>query len=99
MSQVAEVEQIEMPQYTCHKEVRAFRIKDITSSIPDELLDSIPDIQCALLPDDQRLGVVVVDAAYMDKHRPRAGGYYVLYDDGCKSFSPAAGFEAGYTLK
>ena len=28
---------------------------------------------------------------------PRVGGYYVVYADGYKSFSPATAFEEGYT--
>jgi hypothetical protein len=38
-----------------------------------------------------------VDQAYMDKHKPEVGGYFVQYDDGYKSFSPAKAFEEGYT--
>ena len=34
----------------------------------------------------------------MEKHKPHAGGYYVVYDDGYKSFSPAKAFEEGYRL-
>ena len=33
---------------------------------------------------------------YMTKHAPQVGGYYVLYEDGYASFSPAQPFEAGY---
>jgi hypothetical protein len=40
-----------------------------------------------------------VDASYMLKHDPRPGGYYVVYEDGYKSFSPADAFEKGYTKK
>lgn len=41
---------------------------------------------------------VKVSHAYMLKHEPRAGGYYVKYVDGYESFSPAKAFEDGYTL-
>jgi hypothetical protein len=34
----------------------------------------------------------------MKKHRPQVGGYYVLYEDGYHSFSPAPAFESGYSL-
>lgn len=34
----------------------------------------------------------------MRKHKPEVGGYYVVYKDGYKSFSPAAAFDEGYTL-
>jgi len=42
-------------------------------------------------------GEIRVDAAYLGKHHPEAGGYFVRYGDGYESFSPAAAFEAGYT--
>lgn len=39
-----------------------------------------------------------VDATYLKKHSPQIGGYYVVYTDGYKSYSPAKAFEEGYTL-
>jgi hypothetical protein len=33
----------------------------------------------------------------MTKHAPEVGGYYVVYADGYKSYSPAKAFEDGYT--
>jgi hypothetical protein len=39
-----------------------------------------------------------VSEEFLAKHKPEAGGYYVVYDDGYVSFSPASAFEAGYTL-
>jgi len=38
----------------------------------------------------------MVSAEYMAKHTPRAGGYWVRYEDGYESFSPATAFESGY---
>lgn len=38
-----------------------------------------------------------VDADFLRKHKPVAGGYFVQYADGYKSFSPAKAFEEGYT--
>ena len=81
--------QAEMPKYCCHKEVHALKIKTIT------LLDSgRGDIQ----PEDTRYGRILVSAEYMTKHKPQIGGYYVVYADGYKSWSPAEVFEAGYSL-
>ena len=34
---------------------------------------------------------------YVAKHKLEVGGYYVVYEDGYKSFSPASAFESGYT--
>lgn len=40
----------------------------------------------------------VVSGEFMAKHKPVAGGYFVVYADGYESFSPAKAFEEGYTL-
>lgn len=81
----ADMPQAEMPRYRCHKEVHALKI-------------------AAILHD--QFGAVVstdtgppfrVDPAYVEKHKPQVGGYYVVYADGYKSFSPAQAFEEGYT--
>lgn len=50
-----------------------------------------------LVPEDERYARFVLDGDYETKHKPQAGGYYVVYDGGYKSFSPAQAFEAGYT--
>lgn len=79
--------QVELPQYKCHKVVRAAKITDLRGNgteAPDLVLGEIGGI-VALLPD------------WYEKHKPHVGGYYVLYEDGYKSFSPAEAFEGGYT--
>lgn len=39
-------------------------------------------------------GFMSVD--WVGKHQPRAGGYFVVYDNGYASFSPKEAFENGY---
>lgn len=39
-----------------------------------------------------------VGSAWIEKHNPQVGGYYVTYEDGYTSYSPKEAFEAGYTL-
>jgi hypothetical protein len=39
---------------------------------------------------------VVVTVDYLIKHQPKVGGYYVEYEDGYASWSPAEAFESGY---
>jgi len=51
-----------------------------------------------IIPADQRYAPISVGADYIAKHKPHSGGYYVLYEDGYASFSPAEAFESGYTL-
>lgn len=83
---------VEMPRYKCHKEVWAFKIKDITlGGVGPERTGGL------IYPEEQGYAPVVIDQAYLDKHQPHVGGYYVVYKDGYKSFSPADAFEEGYS--
>lgn len=76
----------EMPKYVCHKKVWALKIAEITAT----------GSSITIIPADEGYGPFVVDGAYMAKHKPEVGGYYVVYEDGYKSFSPAVAFESGY---
>lgn len=51
-----------------------------------------------LVPEHPSYDAIFVPASYVSKHNPQAGGYYVVYEDDYKSFSPASAFEGGYTL-
>jgi hypothetical protein len=79
--------QTEMPRYVSHKEVWALRIAEINVET------------LTITPEDAGYAPFVVGREYVEKHRPHAGGYYVVYSDGYKSFSPAKAFEEGYTRK
>lgn len=83
-------ETMEMPIYQCHKRVWALKIKEVVYDQPPG--------NVTLIPDEDGYGPITLDAAWAGKHRPQAGGYYVVYDDGYKSYSPASAFELGYTL-
>jgi hypothetical protein len=89
MSEVA----AEMPRYKCHKEVWALKIKEITR-VPS----GNATVTHSIVPEDGRYAPFTVSVDYIAKHNPKAGGYYVVYKDGYKSFSPADAFEDGYTL-
>ena len=89
-------EPIELPRYKCHKEVHALKIKSIEKHNEGEQAES--DGSAMLTPTDHRYDRIHVDHEYMRKHKPHPGGYYVVYKDGYKSFSPAEQFEHGYTL-
>jgi hypothetical protein len=58
----------------------------------------LPRPGAIITPEDSDYAAFPVDAEYVAKHKPQAGGYYVVYADGYKSWSPAAAFEEGYTL-
>lgn len=75
----------ELPQYKCHKVVRAGKIEDIAvygDGSADFLLEGG--------------AYAKADRAFVEKHTPTPGGYYVVYEDGYASFSPAKAFEDGY---
>ena len=82
---------MELPKYKCHKEVWALKIKMIGVNSQDG--------SGLITPEDKRYSAFEVSAEYMAKHNPVYGGYYVVYPDGYKSFSPAEAFEGGYSLK
>jgi hypothetical protein len=82
----------QLPKYRCFKVVEAFRIGDATLYGDGRAL-LVPDIGTGV-----EIEPVEVDAEYMERHKPQIGGYYVRYEDGYESWSPAAAFEGGYTL-
>ena len=80
----------ELPKYKCHKEVWALKILEVKGTSPvtrDEpyLVVEAPFAQ------------MLLGRPYFEKHKPEAGGYYVLYEGGYESYSPAEAFESGYT--
>jgi len=79
----------QLPRYRCHKIVEAAQITAITAV----------DLGTALFLADQTTtaSVYLVNDQWMAKHEPKVGGYFVRYDDGYESFSPADAFESGYT--
>ena len=83
---------IPLPTYQCHKRVQALKIKAV-----------VPNPRgWELHFDDDRFVPILVSDAWVLNHAPQeggyAGGYFVAYEDGYQSYSPAAAFEAGYTL-
>ena len=81
----------EMPKYKSHKEVWALKIREIyiaSNMSPDGILYF----------EDERYNPITLGCEYFEKHKPQVGGYYVVYKDGYKSFSPSEAFEGGNTL-
>lgn len=75
-----------LPRYRCHKEVQAAKITRVEAlHVPHLVLDVGRD-------------PVGVDPSWLEKHKPEVGGYYVRYEDGYTSYSPAEVFEKGYAL-
>lgn len=78
---------VELPQYRSHKIVRAAKITGFRlagAALADMLLGEIG-------------GIASQSPEWFMKHKPESGGYYVLYEDGYASYSPAKAFESGYT--
>lgn len=76
--------QVQMHKYVCHKEEKILHVSGINCNG-----------EMTLFFDDSS---VIVDADYINRHNPAPNGYYVVYKDGYKSWSPAKAFEEGYTL-
>ena len=78
---------VQLPAFKSHKTVRAAKITELRGNgspdMPDIVLGEISGI-VSLLPD------------WHERHKPQVGGYYVVYDDGYTSYSPAKAFEEGY---
>ena len=77
-----------LPVYICHKRVWALKIRSI------EILE---DGAGLITPEEDGYTPFGVSREYMAKHLPKLGGYWVKYDDGYQSWSPAKAFEEGYT--
>lgn len=87
-----------MPIYRSHKQVAALKIAKIEFDADKARAeDRETDGSATITPAETDYAPFKVDAAYVRKHDPKAGGYYVVYADGYKSWSPADAFEDGYT--
>ena len=84
-----------MPRYKCHKEVWALKIKSIVRDGEGENRET--DGSATITPEETAYAPFRVEHEYMFKNKPQVGGYYVVYKDGYKSYSPAEAFEEGYT--
>jgi len=86
----------EMPEFQSHKKVWALKIKEITFN-PSDSEEVDPTEGVTLIFEEEGYAPLIVDAAYRNKHEPQVGGYYVVYADGYRSWSPADVFEEGYS--
>jgi hypothetical protein len=79
----------ELPKYQSHKQVWALKVKEVMCKSDRS--------EGAIIPEDEGYAPIPVTGDYLKKHNPQPGGYYVVYPDGYKSWSPAEAFESGYT--
>jgi len=98
-----------IPRYTCYKQVSAFQIARIHAQEKGTADGTKADPRYIggllvaqkteyVLTDSTGKFTAVVSDAFYSKHEPEIGGYFVRYDDNYESFSPAAAFEGGYKL-
>lgn len=88
----------ELPKYKSHKIVWALKIAKLIFDIDlarDESRET--DGSATLYFDEEGYSPLKVNHEYVRKHDPKVGGYYVQYEDGYKSWSPADVFESGYS--
>lgn len=78
---------MEIPKYICHKKVGALKIKSIKQ------LDAKGTGILSFHGSKQKKEV---SAEWLLKNKPQVDGYFVIYEDGYESFSPAEPFESGY---
>ncbi len=89
---------VEMPKYQSYKKVWALKIKEIVfDSDLARAENRETDGSATITPVEDGYDPFRVDYSYVSKHRPKVGGYYVLYKDGYRSWSPANAFEDGHT--
>lgn len=93
---VEDVKAVALPAYKCHKEVKALKIKAIMN--PNEGIDCEDNGERIATFSDAgyEACAFLFDHRFMHRHKPEVGGYYVVYEDGYTSFSPAEAFESGY---
>lgn len=91
--------QIEMPRYKCHKEAWALKIKRVRTDAdtPTKTKGEQLGGAAVLEFEDTLYAPRQVGAAFVEKHNPAPGDYFVVYKDGYQSISPARVFEDGYS--
>jgi len=90
--------QREMPKYNCHKQVWALKIARIEFDHDKASAENREtDGSATITPAEDGYAPFRVDHEFMRKHKPEVGGYYVVYKDGYKSYSPAQAFDEGYS--
>lgn len=80
----------ELPVYKSHKTVRALEIATINRMTPGKVILSFVDKSYASLTFDEN------DLLFA-RYAPIQRDFYVVYEDGYKSFSPSKAFLDGYT--
>ncbi len=88
--------EMQMPKYNCHKQVWALKIACLQRVLVE--IDGKKRQEVRMASEEKGFAPIALSKEFIDKHKPEVGGYYVVYKDGYKSYSPADVFEDGYSL-
>lgn len=83
--------------YRCHKVVQAAKIQSIEIH-PTEYKSYPTEYATLWFGPSSGADFFNVTPDWLKRHDPKSGGYFVRYEDGVESFSPAKDFEDRYTL-
>ena len=91
---VAEAAQRELPRYRSHKTVHALKLATVEEAVAEG--------HTTFVPEDERYAPMTFSNDEEVVKRCRAllqgdPGYYVVYPDGFRSWSPTEAFETGYS--
>jgi hypothetical protein len=90
-----EANEVPLKRFQCHKKVWAFKIGRV---IQAETHRGSGAYDWWIFPEDTAWPSFKIDTEWALKHKPEAGGYFVIYEpDGYCSYSPRAVFEDGYS--
>jgi len=84
-----------LPRWQSHKIVRGDRIREILPLTPGAEMSGPEDIGLRWYLDCG--DIIPVMRSVVARGAPQVGDYYVCYEDGYESWSPAKAFEEGYT--
>lgn len=90
---------IQLPKYQRRTRVHALKITR-TALKPEQPATAEQEATKALAvlyPEDERYSPFTVPYGWFERHSVQAPGYYVVYEDGYRSWSPVKAFEEGYT--
>lgn len=73
--------------WKCHKVVRAGKILDVNQH----------DQKLEVENQDGESDIIPYEPTLVSRSIPSVGDYYIVYDDGYASWSPAKAFEEGYS--
>lgn len=82
-----------LPKYNAHKNVSASKIKNVVIFG----VTASPLWGCIELVEPKG-ATVCVDAIFLQKHRPKTGGYLIVYENGYLFYAPEKPFEQCYGL-